>query len=51
MHQVGFYYIDQKASVVFHVSIAAGRSRRSADIAQCAEHLDLTTGKWNKEET
>jgi len=33
--------MDQKASVVFHVPVSAASSRRSADIPQCAEDLDL----------
>jgi hypothetical protein len=42
---------DQDVSVLLKVSLPAGWSQRSADIQQSAEDMDLTTGKWNTEET
>ena len=42
---------DQNVSVLLKVSLPAGWSQRIADFQQCAEDMDLTTGKWNTEET
>jgi hypothetical protein len=40
---------DQNVSVLLKVALPAGWSQCSADLQQCAEDMDLTTGMWSTE--